>query len=55
MLVRLQPPELAALMVKWRSWLFPKEQVEVRFLVGVLAVIDELADIKSISILEVYW
>ncbi len=36
MLVRSQPPELDAPMVKRTSWLFPKEQVQVRFLVGVL-------------------
>ena len=36
-LVRPQPPELIALVVKWLSWLPPKEQVQVRLLAWVLA------------------
>ena len=35
-MVQIHPPQLDALMVKRRSWLPPKEQVQVRFLAGVL-------------------
>ena len=35
MLVRTQPPDLCALVVKGTSWLPPKEQVQVRVLAGV--------------------
>src|SRR5690348_11269858 len=39
MLVRSQPPDLVALVVKRTSWLPPKEQVQVRLLAGVLTVV----------------
>jgi hypothetical protein len=42
MLVRPQPPDLVALVVKRTSWLPPKEQVQVRFLAGVLLKTDVL-------------